>query len=92
MRGEERSSTKRSRKRSKRVKRKIWIVFAISCFIISCTGYNPVFYPGYDVLNPSEAVRMNPLGFTDDGNVIVNTAYIQWVDDLQAEIERLRGN
>lgn len=27
-----------------------------------CTKYNPAFYPGYDTLNPSEAVRKNPVG------------------------------
>lgn len=27
----------------------------------SCTRYNPSFYPSYHVLNPSEAVRRNPL-------------------------------
>ena len=29
---------------------------------ISCTSYNPVFYPGYDTLNPGPEVRKNPVG------------------------------
>lgn len=56
----------------------------------SCTAYNPALYPSYDVLNPGPEVRLNPLGFTDNGNVIVNPAFILWVDELQSEIRKLR--
>jgi len=63
----------------------------ISCFLISsCTHYDPTLYTGYDILNPNEEVRKNPLGFTEDGNVIVNEAFILWVYELKREVERLR--
>ena len=64
----------------------------ISCFLIisGCTHYDPTLYPGYDVLNPNEEVRKNPLGFTDNGNVIVNEAFMLWVYELKEEIKRLR--
>lgn len=55
----------------------------------SCTGYNPNLYPSYDVLNPGPEVRLNPLRVVEDG-FVVNIAYIQWVDELQAEIVKLR--
>ncbi len=55
-----------------------------------CASYNPALYPSYDVLNPGEQVRLNPLGFTEDGNFIVNGAFILWVDELKQEIKRLR--
>ncbi|GAG36389.1 unnamed protein product, partial [marine sediment metagenome] len=57
----------------------------------NCTAYNPSMYPSYDVLNPGEDVRLNPIGWTDDGNVIVNEAFMQWVMELQDEIRKLRG-
>jgi hypothetical protein len=56
----------------------------------TCTGYNPALYPSYDVLNPGAEVRLNPLAFTADGNVIVNGAFILWVDELKGEIKKLR--
>jgi len=64
----------------------------ISCFLIisSCTHYDPTLYPGYDVLNPSAEVRLNPIEFTEDGNVIVNEAFMLWVYELKEEIKRLR--
>jgi hypothetical protein len=58
--------------------------------LASCAKYNPSLFPSYDVLNPGEEVRKNPLGFTTDGNIIVNAAFIQWVSELQAEIKKLR--
>lgn len=27
----------------------------------SCSKYNPALYPSYDILNPGEAVRRNPI-------------------------------
>lgn len=63
----------------------------ISFCLISCSHrYDPTLYTGYDVLNPSAEVRANPIGFTEDGNVIVNEAFILWVHDLKEEIMRLR--
>jgi len=56
----------------------------------SCTQYNPALYPSYNVLVPGEEVLKNPIRVTDDGYFVVNKAYIQWVDELQAEIVKLR--
>lgn len=42
------------------------------------------------MLNPGEEVRKNPLGFTEDGNIIVNEAFILWIYELQEEIRNLR--
>lgn len=33
---------------------------------------------------------MNPLRFTEDGNVVVNRAFLLWVLELQMEIVKLR--
>lgn len=57
---------------------------------VSCSRYNPALYPSYDVLNPGPEVRANPLAFTEDGNLIVNQAFILWVDELKREIVKLR--
>lgn len=60
----------------------------------ACHSYNPTLYPGYDVLNPSEEVKKNPLGFIDDEtgahNAIVNQAFMLWVYELKQEIIKLR--
>lgn len=63
--------------------------------LVGCTHYNPALYPGYDVLNPSDAVRANPLSISEDpitheSIFAVNTAFLQWVDDLKQEVLRLR--
>lgn len=63
------------------------IFFLISS---SCSSYNPSLYPSHDVLNPGDEVRLNPLAFTEDGNVVVNQAFILWVDELKQEIVKLR--
>lgn len=81
---------KQVKKHSKQVKILILLLCVSGFFITSCTQYNPAFYPGYDVLNPSEEVRKNPIRITDDNLFAVNGAFLQWVDDLQAEIEKLR--
>lgn len=58
---------------------------------ISCARpYNPVLYPSYDVLNPGPEVRKNPIGFTEDGNLIVNQAFMLWVYELKEEVKKLR--
>jgi hypothetical protein len=54
------------------------------------TAYNPNLYPSYDVLNPGEEVRKNPLAFTTDGNLIVNKSFILWTYELKEEIKKLR--
>jgi hypothetical protein len=33
---------------------------------------------------------MNPLDVTPDGNFVVNREFLQWVQELQLEIKRLR--
>ena len=68
------------------------IVCVSFCSLISgaCSCYNPALYPSYDVLNPGPEVRLNPLAFTPDGNLIVNPAFIIWVDELKREIVKLR--
>ena len=43
----------------------IILSLCVICFIIDCTQYNPSFYTGYDILNPSAAVRANPLGMLE---------------------------
>lgn len=66
-------------------------MFASLCLSFSaCTNYNPALYPGYDVLNPSPEVKACPLSVTDDGNFVVNQAFLMWVKDLKLEIKRLR--
>jgi hypothetical protein len=55
-----------------------------------CHGYDPTLYPGYDVLNPNEEVKKNPLGFDKDNNAIVNEAFMLWVYELKQEIIKLR--
>jgi len=59
---------------------------AISC----CPKYKVDLGVGYDVLRPSEAVKLNPLAFTPEGNLIVNPAFMSWVLELEQEIVKLR--
>ena len=67
------------------------LMLCASFFLITdCTHYNPSLYPSYDVLNPGPEVRANPLSVTDDGNFIVNEAFILWVQELKEEIKKLR--
>jgi hypothetical protein len=70
----------------------LWLIYflTISLGLTSCHSYDPSLYPSYDVLNPGPEVRMNPLGFDTDGNAIVNLAFIAWVDELKAEVKKLR--
>jgi hypothetical protein len=67
-------------------------MLCVSFFFLSssCHSYNPALYPSYDVLNPGPEVRLNPLAFTPDGNLIVNQAFILWVEELKQEIIKLR--
>jgi len=62
----------------------------IICLSYSCTGYDPSLYPSYDVLNPGAEVKLNPLSVTDDGNFIVNAAFLFWVNELKIEVKKLR--
>ena len=70
-----------------------WLIFILLAIILSgsgCSRYNPALYSSYDVLSPGEAVQKNPLGFTADGNVIVNKEFLLWVLELKTEIVKLR--
>jgi len=50
--------------------------------------YEPQLYPAKDVLQPGPEVKI--IAITQDGNVIVNKAFMLWVEDLKLEIKRLR--
>ena len=109
----ERSGTKKSGKSLKSsVKRRsgkraiLALLISVSiCLGISCTGYDPSLYPGYDLLNPGPEVRKNPLGIVetgttifDDGKIIilqdnqfvVNQAYLTHYRELWDEVAKLR--
>ena len=80
--------------------------FTITLFLLffCCTTYHPSFFPSYDVLNPGIEVRINPIAWienneivNDDGKkisvikgIVVNDAYILWTYELKQEIIRLR--
>lgn len=71
------------------------LVGMLALTLVGCTHYNPALYPGYDVLNPSAAVRTNPLSISEDpitheAVFIVNSDFLAWVEDLKLEILRLR--
>jgi len=69
----------------------LWAAIIIGVLALAgCTPYNPDLYPSYDVLNPGEDVRRNPLGFNADGNLIVTPSFIAWVDELKQEVIKLR--
>lgn len=59
---------------------------AISC----CPKYKVDLGVGYDVLKPNAEVKLNPLSFTPEGNLIVNAAFMSWVLELEQEIAKLR--
>ena len=63
--------------------------FAIFILAGSSCHYDPSLVPVADVLKPGPEVEI--IGFTDDGHVIVNEAYILWVEALKDEIRRLRS-
>ena len=58
-----------------------WILLLfVSCgLIVSCTAYNPAFYPSYDVLKPGPEVEKNPIGHIEY-NVETNEYTIVWGD------------
>ena len=68
----------------------------LTCFLTyslsltSCSSYAPNLWTGYDILNPSEEVKKNPLSFDADGNAVVNQAFILWVYELKEEVKKLR--
>lgn len=84
--------TKAKGKNFRRLSRTAILTLCVSFFLIcsGCHGYDPTLYPGYDVLNPNEEVKKNPLGFDKDNNAIVNEAFMLWVYELKQEIIKLR--
>ena len=75
-------------------KRTVISILMFSALIVSwsCATYSLIINPavGYDVLNPPEKVKINPLRITDDGNFVVNPEFIYWVRDLELEVHWLR--
>ena len=71
----------------------ISLIFYVSLILagilsLNSCHYDPSLYPaGHDVLIPGPAVDI--VEFSGE-NVIVTSAYIYWVEDLKAEIIRLR--
>ena len=52
------------------------------CYLIqlnNCTAYHPGNFPSYDVLNPSDIVKENPVAFIDvkDGEIIK----VEWTNE-----------
>jgi len=91
--GGENGFSRHVRKRLKPARIKTWLLCVSICFsllAISCTPYDPALYPSYDVLMPGPEVLANPFGTTPDGYYKVNAEFLQWVEELQAEIVKLR--
>jgi len=91
--GGENGFSRHVKKRLKPARIKIWMLCASICFSLlaaSCTQYDPALYPSYDVLVPGIEVLANPFGTTPDGYYKVNAEFLQWVQELQAEIVKLR--
>jgi len=64
------------------------LTLCVVSFLVNSCHYEPSLYPVKDVLHPSEDVKI--IAVTEDGNVLVNEAFILWVEDLKLEIIRLR--
>ncbi len=90
MQKEGKNSRNYARKRSRTKTIKAWLLFVLICLSFSCTGYDPSLYPGYDLLNPGDQVKINPIRITDDNHFVVNSAFLLWVNELKAEIKKLR--
>ena len=82
-----RKMQKKERKSKKLFKIVIWLCLLSSFLVVSCY-YKPELYPITDILIPDESVKI--IGFTDDGNTIVNAEFMLWVESLKNEIRRLR--
>lgn len=56
----------------------------------NCTAYNPAFYPSYDVLNPSDIVKENPIAYIDvkDGEIV----NVEWVNESTKDGEYILVN
>ncbi len=54
---------KRGRRSRRHIGIGILLLFMICGFLSNCSSYNPSLYPSYDVLNPGEKVKENPVGW-----------------------------
>jgi len=80
---------RRIKKRGRQSRRHIGIgivlLFMICGFLTNCSSYNPSLYPSYDVLNPGEKVRENPVGFVyHDGEKWI----VEWKENYLPDPER----
>ena len=71
------------------------MILAVSAIIFliqttNCTAYNPALYPSYDVLNPSDIVKENPIAYVDvkDGEVV----NVEWVNESTKDGEYILVN
>ena len=69
------------------------LVLFVIVFLIqtnSCTPYSPILYPSYDVLNPGEAVKENPIAYIDvkDGEI----TGVEWVNESTKDGEYILVN
>jgi len=64
------------------------LTLCVISFLVNSCHYEPSLYPVKDVLYPSEDVKI--IAVTEDGDIVVNEAFILWVEDLKVEIIRLR--
>jgi len=64
------------------------LTLCVISFLVNSCHYKPSLYPVKDVLHPGEDVKI--IAVTEDGNIIVNSAFMLWVEDLKQEIIRLR--
>ena len=64
------------------------IILVFFLLFSSCVKYDPHLYPSLDVLRPGPEVQI--VGFTEDGNIIVNESFLIWIYELKEEIKRLR--
>ena len=83
---------------------KYFTIVLFLMILFSCVAYSPFLYVSYDVLNPNIEIRLNPIAWiendeiiNDDGEkisvikgVVVNDAYILWTYELKQEVIRLR--
>jgi len=65
------------------------LIFLALIITWSCATYSYVGQAGYDVLDPPEIIRANPIRIVEDG-FVVNKEFLFYVKELQLEIKRLR--
>ena len=90
MSGDEKNLKNYAKKRSRKRTILAFLICVSICLSFSCAAYDPSLYPSYDVLNPGPEVKLNPIRVTEDGNFVVNEAFLMWVGELKNEIKKLR--